>query len=162
MFIDSHSILEQSLRNCHLLSFGEGWKNIHIWEKKKWKSLCCIPLFAAPWTVAYQVSLSMDFFNHEYWSGLSFPAPEDLLNPGIEPRSPALQADSLMFQLPGKPQLPGRAIEILHLFSLRTCMRLNFLHVLQNNLMQIECENGYENKSVFIKPKIKELCKNVK
>ena len=111
MFIDSHSILEQPLRNCHLLSFGEGWKNIRIWGKKKWKSLCCIPLFATPWTVAYQVSLSMDFFNHEYWSGLSFPAPEDLLNPGIEPRSPALQADSLMFSYQGSPSYLGELLK---------------------------------------------------
>ena len=102
------------------------------------KSLCRTPLFATPWTVACQVSLSMEFFNHKYWSGLPFPAPEDLLKPGIKPRSPALQAGSLLFQLPGKPQLPGRAVEILHLFSLHICMWLNFLHVLQSEQPNVD------------------------
>ena len=47
-----------------------------------------------PWTVAQQAALSMEFSKQEYWSGLSFPSPGDLLNPGIEAGSPALQADS--------------------------------------------------------------------
>ena len=53
---------------------------------------------ATPWTVALQVPLSMGYFRQEYWSGLPFPPPGDLPNPGIEPVSPAppaLQADSL-------------------------------------------------------------------
>ena len=45
----------------------------------------------------------MEFSRPEYWSGLPFPSPEDLPNPGIEPRSPALQEDSLPAELPGKP-----------------------------------------------------------
>ena len=44
----------------------------------------------------------MGFSRQEHWSGLLFPSPEDLPNPGIEPRSPALQADSLLSELPGK------------------------------------------------------------
>ena len=51
------------------------------------------PTLVAPWTVAHQVPLSMGFSRQEYWSGLSIPSPEDLPDPGIEPRSPALQAD---------------------------------------------------------------------
>jgi len=47
-----------------------------------------------PWTVAFQLPLSMGFFRQEYWSGLPFPSPEDLSDPEIEPSSPALQADS--------------------------------------------------------------------
>ena len=47
------------------------------------------------WTVACQASLSMGFFRQEYWSGLPFPSPGDLPNPGIEPWSPALEADAL-------------------------------------------------------------------
>ena len=53
---------------------------------------------ATPWTVALQVPLSMGYFRQEYWSGLPFPPPGDLPNPGIEPVSPAppaLPADSL-------------------------------------------------------------------
>ena len=48
-----------------------------------------------PWTVAHQAPLSMGFSKQEYWSGLPVPSPGDHPNPGIEPRSPALQADSL-------------------------------------------------------------------
>ena len=51
--------------------------------------------FAAPWTVAYLAPQSMEFSRQEYWSGLPFPSPEDLCNPGIEPGSPKLQADFL-------------------------------------------------------------------
>ena len=50
------------------------------------KSLCHVRLFATPWTVAYQASLSMGFSRQEYWSGLSFPSPGDLPNSGIKPR----------------------------------------------------------------------------
>ena len=66
-------------------------------------SCSVVPDFATPWTVARHAPLSMDFSRQEYWSGLSFPSPGDLLNPGIEPRSSTLQADSLLFELPGNP-----------------------------------------------------------
>ena len=62
----------------------------------------CVRLFATPWTVAHQASPSMGFSRQEYWSGLPFPSPGDLPNPGIEPRSPALQADALPAEPPGK------------------------------------------------------------
>ena len=55
-----------------------------------------------PWTVACQVPPSMGFSRQEYWSGLPFPSPGDLPDPGIEPRSPALQADALPSEPPGK------------------------------------------------------------
>ena len=61
------------------------------------------PTLATPWTVAHQAPLSMGFSRQEYWSGLPFPSPGDLPNPGIEPRSPALQADDLLTELCGKP-----------------------------------------------------------
>ena len=54
---------------------------------------------STPWTEACQASLSMEFFRQEYWSGLLFPSPGDLPDPGIEPRSPALQVDSLPTEL---------------------------------------------------------------
>ena len=59
------------------------------------KSLSHVQLFVTPWTIAYQASPSMGFSRQEYWSGLPFPFPEDLPNPGIEPRSPTLEADAL-------------------------------------------------------------------
>ena len=57
------------------------------------KLLSRLRLFATPWTVAYQASPSMGFSKQEYWSGLPFSSPGDLPDPGIKPRSPALQAD---------------------------------------------------------------------
>ena len=68
------------------------------------KSLSRVRLFATPWTVAYQAPPSMGFSRQEYWSGLPFPSPRDLPNPGIEPRSPEFQADDLTSEPPGKPQ----------------------------------------------------------
>ena len=59
------------------------------------------PLFETPQTVACQASLYMEFSRQEYWSGLPFPSPEELPNPGIEPWSPASQADSLPFEPQG-------------------------------------------------------------
>ena len=56
---------------------------------------------AIPWTVAHQALLSMGFSRQEYWSGLPFPSPGDLPNPGIKPRSPTLQADALPSEPPG-------------------------------------------------------------
>ena len=63
-----------------------------------------VQLFATPWTVAQQAPLSMEFSRQEYWSGLTRPPSRDLPNPGIEPRSPTLQADSLPSEPPGKPK----------------------------------------------------------
>ena len=58
--------------------------------KVKVKSLSRVRLFVTPWTVVYQDPLSMGFSRQEYWSGLPFPSPGDLPDPGIEPRSPTL------------------------------------------------------------------------
>ena len=62
----------------------------------KVKSLGHVRLFPTPWTVAYQAPPSMEFSRQVYWSGLPFPSPGDLPNPGIEPGSPTLQADALI------------------------------------------------------------------
>ena len=59
---------------------------------------------ATLWTTANQVPLSMGFPRQEYWSGLPFPSPGDLPDPGIKPGSPAMQADSLPSEPPGKPK----------------------------------------------------------
>ena len=65
------------------------------------ESLSHVRLFATPQTIDHQASLSMEFSRQEYWSGLLFPSPEELPNPGIEPWSPAWQADSLLSELQG-------------------------------------------------------------
>ena len=66
-------------------------------------SVSRVLLFATPWTVAYQAPPSMECPRQESWSGLPFPSPGDLPNPGIELRSPTLQADALPSEPPGKP-----------------------------------------------------------
>ena len=73
-----------------------------------WRSevmlLSRVRLFVTPWTVAHQALPSMGFSRQEYWSGLPFLPLGDLPDPGIEPWSPALQADALTSEPPGKPQ----------------------------------------------------------
>ena len=68
--------------------------------KVKVKSLSHLQLFATPWTITYQDLPTMGFPRQEYWSGLPFPSPGDLPNPGIELRSPVLQADALPSEPP--------------------------------------------------------------
>ena len=67
------------------------------------KSLSRVQLLATPWTITYQAPMTMEFSRQEYWSGLPFPSPGDLPNPGIEHRSLALQVDALPSEPPGKP-----------------------------------------------------------
>ena len=73
------------------------WIHVHICL------LSCICFFETPWTIALQIPLFIEFSRQEYWSGLPFPVLGNLPNPGIEPRSPALQADSLLSDPLGKP-----------------------------------------------------------
>ena len=67
----------------------------------------CILFLEILWTVAHQAPSSKGLSRQEYWSGLPCPLPGDLPNPGIEPRSPALQADSLLSEPPRKPKNTG-------------------------------------------------------
>ena len=82
-----------------------------LWSEVKWsemKSLSHVRLFVTPWTVAYQAPPSMRFSRQECWSDLPFPSPGDFPYPGIEPWSPALQADALPSEPPGKPMIIKR------------------------------------------------------
>ena len=82
-------------------------------------------LFATLWTAALQAPLSMGFSRQEYWSGLPFPPSEDLPDPGIEPRSLALQADSLPSEPPGKSAiLYYHSMIALHIDA-SPCVRLS-------------------------------------
>ena len=86
-------------------------------ETSRWGLCMCVcvlclvaqscPTLCSPRTVARQAPLSMGFSRQEYWSGLLCPPPGDLPNPGIEPRFPALQADSLPPEPPGKTKNIG-------------------------------------------------------
>ena len=65
-------------------------EDLLLWNISEVKLLSRVRFFATPWTVAYQIPPSMGFSRQEYWSGLPFPSPGDLPDPGIEPGSPAL------------------------------------------------------------------------
>ena len=73
-----------------------------------------VQLFATPWTVAAQDPLSMGFSRQEYWGGLPRCPPGNLPNPGIEPRSPIVLADSLLSEPQGKPKNTGVGSLSLH------------------------------------------------
>ena len=77
------------------------WEGSFGLDKRKWK--CCVWLFATPWTVALRALCPWGFPRQECSSGLPFPSPRDLPYPGMEPESPALQADSLPSEPPRKP-----------------------------------------------------------
>ena len=85
----------------------------------KVKSLSRVRLLATLWTVTYQAPPSMGFSRQEYWSGWPFPSPGILPNPGIESGSPALQADALTSEPPGKPTAAAVAAK-----SLQSCSTL--------------------------------------
>ena len=97
----SGNVLSQSAPQFSCLEDGKtviltSWVVVNI----RVKSLSHVQLFATPWTVAYQAPLSMEFSRQNYWSGLPFPSPGDLPDPGVEPSSPALQADALLSEPP--------------------------------------------------------------
>ena len=83
----------------------------HLNTASPWACVCaqsfsCVQLFATPWTVACQASLSMEFSRKEYWSGLPFPTPEDPPDPGIEPKRLCVlhcQVGSLLLRDRGSP-----------------------------------------------------------
>ena len=96
-----------------------GTQSLHHWTSREipnpYKVLVaksCLTL-TTPWAVACQAPLSMEISRQEYWNGLPFPTPGNRPNPEVKPRSPALQADSLPSEPPGKPLIPY----ILYLIS---------------------------------------------
>ena len=96
-------------------------------EKMKVKSLSRVQLFVTPWTIAYQASPSMRFSRQEYWSGLLFSSPGDFPDPGIKPRCPILQADTLPSEPRGKFQESFLELELLpfcsfYCFSFLICV----------------------------------------
>ena len=87
--------------------------------KVKVKSLSRVPLFVSSRTVAYQAPPSEGFSRQEYWSGLPFPSPGDLPNPGIKLSSPALAGEFFTTELPGKPSpFPPSSYFCLYFFFL--------------------------------------------
>ena len=111
----------------------------------KWKLLSCVWLFATPWTVAHQAPLSMELSRQEHWSGWPFPPPRDLPSPGIKLRSPALQADSLLFEPPEKVNisfLHNSTISFLGIYSREIKVHVHRnLYTFMGNLLRPKPEN---------------------
>ena len=95
----------------------------------KVKLLSHVRLFVTPWTVTYQAPLSMGFSRQEYLSGLPFPSPGYLPDPAIEPGSPALQADTLPSEPPGKPNITHKMPTNMQVHTYSICFfPLEFYH----------------------------------
>ena len=104
--------------------------------QRLYRNVCCClvtqlcPILCDPWTVAHQAPLSMEFSQQEYWSGLPFPSPVDLPIPGIDPGSPALQADALPLSHWGSCYLFRDMIKMQtykHLYEISTEQTLTFI-----------------------------------
>ena len=96
-----------------LVCFYKYFVRIIMYVSVAVQSLSCVQLSATPWTVAHQAFLSIGFSRQEYRSGSPRPPPGDLPDPGIEPVSPASQADSLPSEPPWKPPLQRKVEMIL-------------------------------------------------
>ena len=123
-----------ALRKKEILQYATTWMNLED-MKVKVKQLSCVRLFVTPWTIAYHAPPSMGFSRQEYWSGLPFPSPGDLLNPGIKPGSPALQADTL----PSEP--PGKTHTILDCCSI-TVVKIKTLKFIEPKSKMVGLEGG--------------------
>ena len=86
---------------CKDISFVFYVEQYNLESERKCQSRSCVLLFMTPWTIACQAPLSMEFSRQEYWSGLPFPSPRELFNPGIERGSSASWTDSLLSEPPG-------------------------------------------------------------
>ena len=134
--------------------------------KVKVKSLSCVRLFATPWTVAYQAPPSIGFSRKECWSGLPFPSPGDLPNSGIEPGSPALQADALPSEPPGKPlpvyvceswtikKTEHQRIDAFELWCWRRLLRVPWTARRSNQSILMEISTGFSLVGLMLKLKL--------
>ena len=106
------------------------------------------PTLVTPWTIAHQVLSSMGFSRQEYWSGLPFPSPRDLPNPGIQPGFPALKADSLPLGHKGRMLLRSSSFkhcclslaETFIISFLKTASKLiSFLYPCHSSIHPLHC-----------------------
>ena len=124
-----------------------------VWSKPYFVCvLSRVRLLVTPWTVARQAPLSMEFSRQEHWSGLSFPTPRDLPDPGIKPMSPALQVNSSLSETPGKYclLLSRQSLELPPLFHLPVYSQdnlasgcFNFISRVNDDLLPAKCQGCF-------------------
>ena len=105
---------------------------VFVFGKNQWILLVNFShvwLFATPWTVARQAPLSLEFSRQEYWSGLPFPSPGDLPDPGIKPGAPVLQVDSLPSEPLGKPPGKEDSVSSVHLNFLGNSFKIYKINI---------------------------------
>ena len=102
----------------------------------KVESLSRVQLLGTPWTVAYQAPPSMGLSRQEYCSGLPFPFPGDLPDPGIEPGSPTVQADALRSEPPGKP------------WCFKLCFKFHVLNLVFINTRELSWEMMFQRNCI--------------
>ena len=107
MWEPENKIRKKKKNRKHGTYYQEGFSKMEV------KSLSRVQLFTTLWTVTHQAPPSMGFSRQEYWSGLPFPSPGDIPDPGMEPRCPALQADALTSELSGKPKMEVESAKFL-------------------------------------------------
>ena len=134
--------------------------------KVKVKSLSHVRLFVTPWTVAHQPPPSMEFSRQEYWSGLPFPSPGDLPDPGIEPRSPELRADTLPSEPPGNPyryegwiikKTEHQRMYAFELWCWRRLLRVPWAARQSNQWILKEISPEYPLKGLILKMKLQDF-----
>ena len=101
-----HETIDRPEAKCKLaVGTGPSYSTNH-YESQLLNDVCVLVAqlrLATPWDVAHQAPLSVEFSRQEYWSGVPLPSPGDLPDPGMEPGSPAMQADPLPSEPPGSP-----------------------------------------------------------
>ena len=108
-----------------------------------------------PWTIDCPAPLSEELSSQEYWSRLSFPSPGDLPDPGIEPRSPALEAESLPTELQGKSQKAEcQRIDAFELWCWRRILRIPWTTRRSNQSILKEISPDYSLEGLMLKLKL--------
>jgi len=129
------------------------WGKLGYWSFKKYFTLkVFVASTATTWTGARQAPQSMGSSRQDYWNGLPFPSPGDLPDPGIEPRSPALQAASLLS--PGKPRFTLRVVGFV---TIQSRPRLELHHISKGSLPW-QLKANYSNIAFALHPPLG--CKN--
>ena len=147
IYIYTHTHIHTHIHMCTQIC------NVYACMKRNSVSHCYAQLFVTPWTVAYQAPPSKEFSREEYWSGLPFPSPGDLPDPGIESGFPALQVDSVLSEPPRNPCLH---VCYWHICIIYTCTyRQTYIHIYMYVYMYISVK-FWHLKEIKTKTKVKD------